>query len=145
MTALVPIEPGQWVLSFHQPYGPYDRTLPELLESYAFHHWMDTRCKEEIFFVLQAQKVMPKTFVAIGSTRLIGAGERLPRSHVIAGCRTEADALSLRDRLFAIGVETGEKIEKEMYRRIEKFAVREQAKAERRIHRLLPQFFGRPA
>lgn len=102
-----------------------------------------THRKEEIFFVLQVQKVMPKTYVAIGSTRLIAEGERLPRSHVIAACQSEAAALALRDKFFAIGVETGKKIEKEMYRRIEKFAAREEAKALRRVHACLPHIFGR--
>ncbi len=145
MTALVPIEPGQWVLAFHQPYGPYDRPLPELLEGYAFRHWMDTHRKEEIFFVLQVLKVMPKTFVAIGSCRFIDEGARLPRSHVIAACHSEAAAIALRDKLFAIGVETGEKIEQEMYRRIEKFAAREREKALRKVHACLPHIFGRSA
>ena len=145
MTNLVHIEPGHWVLAFHQPYGPCLRPMAELLEGYAFRHWMDTDRKEDIFFVLQVQKVMPKTFVANGSTRFIDEGERLPRSHVIAACQSEAAAIALRDKLFAIGVETGEKIEKEMYRRIEKFAAREEAKAVRKVHRCLPHIFGRGA
>lgn len=143
MTAFVDIKPGQWVLAFHQPYGPYNRTMAEELETYAFKHWMDTHDKNEIFFVLQVQKVMPKTFIADGSVRFIDCGERLPRSHVISAFRTEAEATALRDRLFSIGVETGKKIEAEMYRRIQKFAEREEARALKRVHRLLPQFFGR--
>ncbi|WP_373413695.1 hypothetical protein [Ensifer aridi] len=145
MTAPIDIRPGQWVLAFHQPYGPYDQTLPELLERYAFRHWMESDTKDQIFFVRQVQKVMPNTFLAYGSCRLIREGERLPRANVIAACKTESDAEILRDRFFAIGVETGQKIEAEMYRRIEKFSDREQAKALKRIHRLLPQHFGRDA
>jgi tRNA(Phe) wybutosine-synthesizing methylase Tyw3 len=139
----VDITPGQWVLAFHQPYGPHDdRTLSELLESYAFLHWMDNRDKDEVFFVRQVQAVKPKTFMVHVSCRYLSEGERLPRSLVIAGCKSKADALALRDRLFAIGVDTGEKIEAEMYRRVEKFSQREQAKALKKIHRLLPQHFG---
>lgn len=145
MTVYVDVKPGHWVLSFHQPYGPYDRTLPELLEGYAFRHWMDNRNVDEVFFVLQAQKVMPNTFIANGASRYISEGDRLPRSHVIATCNSEAAALALRDKFFAIGEETGDRIEKEMHRRIENFADREQAKAMKKIHRCLPHIFGRVA
>jgi hypothetical protein len=142
----IDIKPGQWVLGFHMPYGPYDdKPLSEVLEGYAFLHWMDSREKDEVFFVLQVAKVMPKTFIASGSSRLSDEGERLPRGNVIGAFKSEADAIALRDRLFAIGEETGDKIEKEMYRRIEKFSQREQAKSLKKIHRLLPHHFGRAA
>ena len=146
MTAFVPIEAGQWVLAFHQPYGPYLRPMPEHLEMFAHRGggW-DNHRKEDIFFVLQVQKVMPKTFVAIGAVRLIHEGERLPRSHVIAACQSEAAAIALRDKFFAIGVAASDKIEAEMYRRIEKFAAREEAKAVRKVHVCLPHIFGRDA
>lgn len=143
MTNLVHIEPGHWVLAFHDGCGPYHRTMRELLEGYAFRHWMDSTRKEEIFLVHQIQQVMPKTYVAVGAGRYGREGERLARACVIAGCKSEAAAIALRDKLFAIGVETGEKIEKEMHRRIEKFAAREEAKAVRKVHRCLPHIFGR--
>lgn len=143
MTKCIEIKTGDWVLSFDQPYGLHDeKTMPEILESYAFQHWMDTRGKEEIFFVLQVQKVMPKTFTATGVHRYIEDGDRLPRSNVIAAVKSEASALALRDKLYAIGVETGDKIEVEMFRRVEKFAAREKAKALKKIHRCFPYFFG---
>lgn len=145
MTAFIDIKPDQLVLAFHQPYGPNVRPMPELLEVYAFKHWMDTSNKEEIFFVLQVQKVMPKTFLDYGSVRFVREGERIPRCQVIAARPSEAAALTLRDKFFAIGVETGEATEKEMYRRIEKFADRKRANVIDKIHRLLPQFFGREA
>jgi hypothetical protein len=141
MSEFIDIKPGQWVLAFHQPFGPYVHSMPETLESYAFKHWMDNFDKDEIFFVLPVAKVMPNTFIAVGSQRYIREGERIPRVQVIAACRSEAKARDLRDKLFAIGVETGEAIEKEMYRRIEKFAARKRAAAERKIHRLLPHHF----
>lgn len=143
MTIFVPIDPGEWALAFHNGCGPYHRTVRKLLESYAFHHWMDSTKKEEIFLVHQVQLVMPKTYLAVGASRYVREGERLSRACVIAGCKSEADALGLRDKLFAIGVETGEKIEKDMYRRIEKFAARDEAKAVRKVHRCLPHTFGR--
>ncbi|MGE7367886.1 hypothetical protein ACQKKX_02295 [Neorhizobium sp. NPDC001467] len=143
MTEFVDIQPGQWVLAFHQPYGPYDRTLAETIEGYAFHHWMDNRDKNEVFFVMQITKVMPNTYQVAGSQRYIRDGERLPRSNVIASCKTEAAAVALRDKIFDTGVETGERIEKEMYRRIQKFADREKAKSITKIRRLLPEVFGR--
>ncbi|KRB51970.1 hypothetical protein ASE04_09735 [Rhizobium sp. Root708] len=115
--------------------------MAELLESYALKHWMDSHSKEEAFFILQARKVSPKTFLAYGSNRFVGYGERIPRGHVIAACSTEAKAIALRDKFFSIGVETGELVEKEMYRRIEKFAERKRAAAEQKIRRLLPLHF----
>lgn len=141
MSTLIDIKSGQWVLSFTQPYGPYDSTLAERLEHHAFHHWMDTITADEQFFVLQVDRVMPKTFTAHGSSRMVGAGERLPRSHVIAARKTEAATLALRDKFFAIGVETADRIHEEMCRRAQKFADREQAKAVKKIHRAFPHIF----
>ncbi|MBB4103556.1 hypothetical protein [Allorhizobium borbori] len=142
MTSFVDIAPGQWVLAFHQPYGPYDRTLAEIIAGYASHHWMDNRDKAEIFFVMQIQKVMPSTYQVFGSSRFIREDERLPRSHVIAGCKSEAAAIALRDMIFDTGFEAGERIEAEMHRRIKKFADRERARALKKIHRTLPHIFG---
>lgn len=143
MTSLVHIEPGQWVLAFHQPYGLYDGiTMAERLEQYAFRHWMEVAHPNEEFLVMQVDQVKPKTYTVIGSGRYIRAGERLPRYNVIAALKTEAAALELRDKLCSIGEEVGDRIEKEMYRRIQKFSEREQAKGLKRVHRCLPQFFG---
>jgi hypothetical protein len=146
MTKLIHIEQGQWVLAFHQPYGLHDDiTMTERLEEYAFRHWMDNGNVEEEFFVKQVQKVMPNTFTMTGSCRYIKEGDRLPRFNVIAALRTESAALALRDKLFAIGEDVGDRIEKEMYRRIEKFSERERAKGLNRVHRCLPHVFGRDA
>ncbi|MDR6670181.1 hypothetical protein [Rhizobium sp. 1399] len=68
------------------------------------------------------------------------AKERQWRGNVIAA-GTKKKMLSLRDRFFAIGEKTDDRIEAEMYRRIEKFAGREYAKAEAKIRRLLPHHF----
>ncbi|MBD9592703.1 hypothetical protein IB270_07650 [Ensifer sp. ENS05] len=135
----VDIKAGQWVLALHMPFGPYVRTMTEVLEGFAVKHWMDSYSKEEVFFVAKVQKVMPKTFVPAEPQRY--EGEKISRCQVIAAFRTREAALALRDKLFAIGEEAGEAIEKEMYRRIEKFAAKKRAAAERKIRRLLPHHF----
>lgn len=143
MTKLVPIEPGQWVLSFHQPYGLYDgKTMESRLEEMAFRHWMDGTSADEMFFVMQVLKVMPKTFTVLGSGRYISEGERLYRFNVVAALKTKEAGIALRDKLFGIGEDVGDRIEKEMYRRIEKFSAREEAKGIKRVHRCLPHIFG---
>lgn len=144
MSSLVPIEPGQWVLSFHQPYGLYDgKTMESRLEEMAFRHWMDGTSADEMFFVMQVQKVMPKTFTVSGNGRYISEGERLYRFNVVAAFKTQEAGIALRDQLFGIGEDVGDRIEKEMYRRIEKFSAREEAKGIKRVHRCLPHIFGR--
>lgn len=147
MTALVHIEPGQWVLAFHQGYGPYMRPMPQHLESFVCRGggWESCRASE-IFLIHQVERVMPKTYTSIGNdSRLVDDGDRLDRMTVIAAGSARESMLALRDKLYAIGVETDDRVEAEMYRRIEKFAAKERAKAERKIHRLLPLFFGRSA
>ncbi len=139
MTAFVDMQPGEWVLALHMPFGPYVRTMTEVLEGFAVKHWMDSFSKEEVFFVAEIQKVMPKTFVPAEPDKY--EGERISRCQVIAALRTKDAALALRDKLFAIGEEAGEAIEAEMYRRVEKFAAKRRAAAERKIRRLLPHHF----
>ncbi|MGE8105168.1 hypothetical protein ACQKP1_15925 [Allorhizobium sp. NPDC080224] len=139
----IAISPGQWVLACERFTGPIDTTLAEHLERFAFHHWMDTTPVDDLLAVLQVDKVMPNTFTAKGGSRQTSAGQRLPRAYVVASFETEAEAVALRDKLFGIGDEAGRKIEAEMYRRVEKFAEREKAKALKKIHRALPQIFGR--
>lgn len=137
MTPLVHIEPGQWVLAFHQPYGPHLQPLREHLESFAWRGggWHDHRA-HEIFQVCQVEKVMPKTYRTGGS--------RLDRSSVIAAFATEWKAMHFRDHLYAIGDEAEAKVEQEALRRIEKFAAREHEKALRKIHLALPHIFTGP-
>lgn len=151
MTVLIDIKPGQWVLAFDQPYGPYSREMPEHLEMFSSRGggWESDKAGE-IFIVHQVEAVSPKTYMATSATR--GGyrwGEhpagRYPRSHVVATFGSEAVALAFRDKFFAVGTESSDRIEAEMYRRIEKFADREHGKAVQKIHKLLPQFFGRSA
>ncbi len=139
MTVFIDIQPGQWVLAFQHPFGPYVREMPELLESYAIKHWMDSFRKEEIFFIAQVEAVKPKTFTTTEPVPY--EGSRIPRCQVIAACRSKEAAIALRDKFFAIGEEAGEAIEKEMYCRIEKFADRKRAAGEKKIRRLFPAFF----
>ena len=146
MTGFVDIKPGQWVLAFDQPFGPYSREIPEHLEMFASRGggW-DSMHQDEIFIVHQVQSVAPKTYQAAASDSQYRRDGHLAgryyRTHVVAAFRTQDAAISLRDRFFAIGEATSDKIEAEMYRRIEKFAAKERAKAEAKIRRLLPHHF----
>jgi hypothetical protein len=144
MTKFVDMKPGKWALAFFQPYGPYSHSMQEHLEMFARRGggW-DSHRATEIFLIHQIEAVKPKTYTAIGSSSRVRAGERLARTHVIAAVDTEAEAIALRDRFFAIGVDADDRIEAEMYRRIAKFETRETAKAVKRVHRCLPHIFGR--
>lgn len=135
MTPFIDIKPGQWVLAFQHPFGPYVREMPDVLESYAVKHWMDSFTKDEIFFIAQVETVKPKTFTATEPVPY--EGSRIPRCQVIAACRSKDAAIALRDKFFAIGEEAEDAIEKE----IEKFADRKRAAAEKKIHKLFPSFF----
>ncbi|OOO17559.1 hypothetical protein BTE56_18240 [Agrobacterium pusense] len=112
------------------------------LEEMAFRHWMDGTSAEEMFLVMQAKKVMPNTFTVSGNGRYVSDGDRLYRFNVVAAFSTKEAGIALRDKLFGIGEDVGDRIEKEMYRRIEKFSAREEAKGIKRVHRCLPYFFG---
>ena len=144
MSSLIHIEPGQWVLAFNEPYGPYDRTMAQHLEMFSNEGggWESHR-ENEILHVYEVAAVMPKTYT-IGEADTHPHAylkSRLQRSLIIAA-GTKAQMIKFRDAFFAIGVETDARVSKEMYRRIEKFAAREDQKAVRKIHRMLPHFFG---
>ncbi|XKM41251.1 hypothetical protein A4U53_010915 [Rhizobium ruizarguesonis] len=148
MSTFVDIKPGQWVLAFDEPYGPHTHEMPEHLEMFCKRGggWESHRVSE-IFHVYEVTDVKPKPYHP--RTYTIGQSvthphayfkERQYRGNVIA-VGTKEKMIDLRDRLFEIGEQTDDRIEAEMYRRIEKFAGREYAKAERKIHRLLPHHF----
>lgn len=145
MSAFVDIQQGRWALAFHQPFGPYFRPMPEHLEGFAHRGGGWDNCRpSEIFVIHKIEKVMPKTYTSSGNDdRHVSDGDRLDRIMVIATGPTREAMLALRDKIYAVGVETDDAIETEMARRVEKFAARKQAAAERKIHRLLPQHFGR--
>lgn len=146
MTAFVDIEPGQWVLAFDEPYGPHDSTLAEHVERFSQRGggW-DSHRKTEILHVYQVVTVTPKSYTVgeVDASRRSHIAKRQYRSHVIASGPTKEKMVTLRDRFFAIGCDSSDRIEAEMYRRIQKFADREEAKALKKIHRALPQIFGR--
>lgn len=150
MTQFIEIKPGQWVLAFSQPYGPYDKTIEKHLEMFTHRGggWESHR-PDDIFMVHRVSSVAPKTYMAPETERWRhgrpGQDKRFDRINVIAAGKTEAEMIAIRDNLFAIGVTADDRIEAEMYRRIEKFAARERAKAEKKIHKLFPHFFeGNP-
>lgn len=144
MTQFVHIEPGQWVLAFDEPYGPFDRSMSQHLEMFSGagggwggHH------KDDILHIYEVTTVMPKTYT-IGESVTHPCAylkSRLHRSLIIAA-GTKEEMIRFRDIFFAIGVDTDHRVGKEMYRRIEKFEAREDAKAVKKIHKMLPHFFG---
>ncbi|PWE55453.1 hypothetical protein DEM27_15475 [Metarhizobium album] len=143
MTPLVDIKPGQWVLAFNEPFGPYDCTLAEHLEKFASQGggWDHVSC-DELFHLYRVSWVMPKTYNADEMVTHWRAylKKRLCRSLVIAaGDRREM--IDLRDRFYEIGVDTTRRINTEMHRVVAKFAQREEAKALQRIHSILPHVF----
>lgn len=146
MTHPIHIEPGQWVLTFDEHYGPFNRNFQEHVERFSSRGggWEGHR-KAEIFHVLKVKDVMPKTYTFEDPTPGVRSylKTRQNRFLVIAVGSTREGMIALRDKFFAIGVETSGRIEKEMYRRIEKYAAREDEKAVKKIHKLLPHIFGR--
>lgn len=146
MTAFVTIEPGQWVLAFHQPYGPYGKPMREHLEMFCQSGggW-DTHDKDDMIFVLKVDRVMPKTYTAFGATRYTGEGQRMDRGCVIAACATEDEAVALRTRFFAIGVQADDQIDFVVERLARPVRKRVYAKALKEIHACLPHIFGREA
>lgn len=146
MTEFVTIEPGQWVLAFDEPYGPYDKSMAEHLER--FSHWgggWDHHRKDEIFHVYRVERVMPKTFTVseVVARPRAYVKDRLFRAFVIATFDTKEAAISFRDAFFEIGKKADQLVEAEMHRRIKKFAAREEERALRKIHSCLPHIFGR--
>ena len=150
MTAFVDIKPGQWVLAFDQPYGPYDRKLPEHLEMFAYRggDW-DSHHASEIFIVHLVDAVAPKTYQAQADTpesmwrqRARPAG-RYYRSHVIAAGATKDEMISLRDRFFAIGAEADDQIDFVVERLARPIRARVRKKAVKEVRACLPQHFGR--
>ncbi|MGP4691637.1 hypothetical protein [Agrobacterium cavarae] len=144
MSSLIPIAPGQWVLAFDEPYGPFDRTMAQHLEMFSNEGggWESHR-KNEILHVYEVTAVMPKTYTIGESDTHPHAylKSRLQRSLVIAA-GSKAEMIKVRDAFFAVGVETDRRVSAEMYRRIAKFAAREDQKAVRKIRKMLPHFFG---
>jgi hypothetical protein len=144
MSSYIDITAGQWVLAFNEPFGPM-KDLAEHLENFSRRGggW-DHIPEDEILHLYRVSHVMRKTYhydEVVKHYRGYITKTQYRFNVIAAGSKDEM--LALRKRLFAIGVESSDRIEAEMYRRIEKFSEREQAKAVKRIHRVLPQIFGR--
>jgi hypothetical protein len=143
MNALVPIEAGQWVLSYFDHFYPghSDGDMAGALE-YLVHGgsgWDCIRKAEDQFEVMQVERVMPKTFMAEGSR------SRRSRGLVVAAASTAGEVLALRDKLFGIGLAADRAIEEETARLIAGFAAKTRADALAKVHAALPHIFGRQA
>jgi hypothetical protein len=143
---LVDIKPGQWVLAFHEPYGPHQNTMADHLAMFVHRGggW-DSHRPSEILHVYHVVKVGPKTYQIdddLTANSQAYANSRQHRYLVIAASDRRQDMLELRDKFFAIGEGTSNRIEAEMHRRVQKFAEREEAKALKKIHQCLPHIFG---
>lgn len=142
MTAFVHIEPGQWVLSYVECFGPYplDGNLVEALERLVWggSGWDCLHRPQQQFDVHRVERVMPKTYKPVGQKRWF-------RNQVIAASGSEAGLLALRDKLFAIGFAADRAIEEETARLIADFAAKTRADALTKVHAALPHIFGRAA
>jgi hypothetical protein len=142
MTALVHIEPGQWVLTYVEHFYPgyRDGNMPRALEHLVEggSGWDCLYHGREQFLIVQADRVMPKTFRS-------SDGKRHDRSLVVAAAGTQSELTALRDKLFAIGVEADQAIERETARVMADFTKKTRADALAKVHRALPHIFGRAA
>jgi hypothetical protein len=151
MTALVLIQPGQWVLAFNDPYGPWPRgdlDMAEMLErlQYGGGGWDCLRRPEEQFAVRQASRVMPKTYTHSRPSALYPSTmteDRHHRENVVAAADSAGEMLALRDKLFAIGFAAERAIEEETARLIADFAAKTRSEALTKVHAALPHIFGR--
>lgn len=143
MTSFVHIEPGQHVLAYVEHYYPgnFDGDMPGALECLASggSGWGFLRRSDEQFEVMQVERVMPKTFRAVGRDR------RQYRDLVIAAADTAGELLALRDKLFDIGFAADRAIAEETSRRMADFIAGTRAEALAKIHAALPHIFGRLA
>lgn len=148
MTKPVTLTVGQWVLAFDQPYFYPGSNMAEWLER--FTSWgggWDGHKANEVLAVHQVEKVMPRTYMAKDWRRGARGGDlvRYQRENVVQAFETQAQAIDLRDRFFAIGVKATGDIEKEATRLIQTYATKREAKALKEIHACLPHIFGRKA
>lgn len=144
--SFIDIKPGQWVLAFNEPYGPHRKPMSEHLEMFVHRGggWESDR-PDEILHVYRVLKVSLRVYEidpVISGSLTSDVNVRQRRQLVIAAGESMADMIALRNKFFGIGVDTEKRIEAEMYRRIQKFAEREEAKALKKIHQCLPHIFG---
>lgn len=142
MTELVNIEPGQWVLTYVEEFYPgfLDGDMAGALEHLVERGsgWDCLYHGREQFLNVQVDRVMPKTFRSID-------GKRHGRNLVVATAGTQSELAALRDKLFAIGVEADEAIERETARVMADLTRKTRADALAKVHRALPHIFGRAA
>lgn len=141
MTALVPIEPGQWVLAYKDGCGPYPgsgelrESVERLVEGGS--GWTCFHRPSDQFHVFQVERVMPKTYHAVDCER------RHWRDQVVAYAATSGELLALSDKLFAIGFAADRAIEQETARVMSEFIRKTRADALAKVHAALPHIFGR--
>lgn len=143
MTALVPIEPGQWVLAYVEYFYPgHDLDIAAALErlTEGGSGWDCLHKPRDQFNVMQVERVMPKTFHAVGDR-----GQRRWRYLVVAAASTAGEVLALRDKLFTIGFAADRAIEEESARVMADFTAKVRADALAKVHAALPHIFGRGA
>lgn len=149
MTALVPIEPGQWVLAYVEHFYPgyIDGDMAGSLERLAYRGsgWDCLRDAGDQFDVLHVERAMPKTFTSSTGRWSEGKAKRYPRYLVVAAASSDGEMLALRDKLFAIGFAADRTIEEETDRRMADFARQTRAVALAKVHAALPHIFGRTA
>lgn len=150
MTAFVPIEPGQWVLAYVEHFWPGHHdgdmagALARLVDGGS--GWDCLREASQQFEVLQAVRVMPKTYTCTRPSLLhpgTTVEERRHRILVFATAETAGELLALRDKLFAIGFAADRAIDEETARRMADFERKTRAGALAKVHAALPHIFGR--
>lgn len=136
---LLPIEQGQWVLTYIEHFYPsyIEGDMKDALERLVTggSGWTCLRKSADQFNVVQVAHVMPKTFRDT-------EGNKHWRYLVVASAGTAGEMLALRDKLFTIGFAADRKIEEETARRMTKFKARTRAEALAKIHAALPHIFG---
>lgn len=141
-TALVPIQPGQWVLAYYDHFWPgnYDNDMPVALERLVERGsgWDCLHNAGQQFEVVQADRVTAKTVFSHGA-------RRTHRSLVVAAADTAGEMLALRDKLFTIGFAADRAIEEETARVMSAFTAQTRADALAKVHAALPHIFGRDA
>ncbi len=138
---LVPIECGQWVLVYVEHFMPDPGELRTSLERLINRGsgWDCLVHGRQQFEVLKVERIMPKTIKACGKPA------RYPRVQIVAASNSREQIAVLRDKLFAIGVEVGETIERERIRVMADFTAKTHADALAKVHAALPHIFGRGA
>lgn len=142
MTAIVPIEPGQWVLAYADGHFNASLSLEQNLSRLAFGGagWeLSERVAHGIFEVLQVTRVMPKTFRFEG----VSYRTRGYRTEVIAAASSREEITILRSTLISIGFAADGAIAEETARRMADFTAKTRAVALAKVHAALPHIFGR--